>query len=506
MVPHPDRPALVNAVDAPLLVVTASRRFRPPRVLIEMVPFLLIGVAVAMLIPGTTATRLLGAGVLTALAICRGYAVTHDVGRAGRLAPPIAFALSIGTLAAITGEHLYDVILSLNVLLVAMQEDRRTLTITLAVTTVALAVPAILHPDALALRAVVWATLLPAMSIPIQRRSRELRERVRVGPRLRALQADMLAAGDPRSTLIAAAPELADCDLVSLVEPQGGGVLTVTGSSNPSLVGSAIPDDPRSLVRRAVSERRPTFVPAATEDADVMPSLLRDFGEITSWLCAPVTRGDLVAAVLCVGWVEPVKREDDVRIDIVRSLATEASTTIDHTELLRTLSDSATSDELTGLMNRRGWDALLEAEMANGRRRGTPLSVAIIDLDHFKFFNDVHGHRAGDRLLREAAGAWTSALRSGDQLARWGGEEFTLLLPNCPGEAAFEVVERLRACTPGMQTCSAGIASWDGVESAIGLFERMDSALYTAKTRGRDNSVLAPFPLEGDVSPAYSAN
>jgi len=495
----------LNAVDAPLVVLTASRRFTPPRALVEMLPFLLIGIAVALLIPGTTASKLAGAGVLAALAVCRGYTATHEVSAAGRLAGPLLFAVSIGILQAITGEHLYDVILSLNVLLVALQEERRTVTITLAVTTVALAVPAILHPDELAFRAAVWATLMPAMAFPIQRRSRELRERVLLGPKLRALQADMLAAGDPRSHLIDAAPELAGCDIVSLVEPQGGGMLTVTGSSEPTLVGTAIPDDPRSLVRRAIRELRPTFVPESTEDVGVMPTLLSDFGEITSWLCAPVTRGGLVAAVLCVGWVEPVTREDDLRIDIVRSLATEASTTIDHIELVRTLSDNAYSDELTGLMNRRGWDTLLEAEMASSRRRAVPLSVAIIDLDHFKDFNDVHGHGAGDRLLREAAGAWAAALRRDDRLARWGGEEFTLLLPGCPGDAAVEVVERLRACTPGDQTCSAGIASWDGIESAIGLFERMDGALYDAKTRGRDNSVLAPFPSESGLSPAWSA-
>lgn len=507
MVTDPQRPpSPVNAVDAPLLVLSASRRLTPPRALVEMAPLLLIGVAVAVLIPGTTATRLIGAGILAALAVARGYTATHDVGPAGRLAGPVMFAISIGTLQAITGEHLYDVILSLNVLLVALQEDRRTLVVTLAVTTLALAVPAILHPHSLAFRAVVWATLMPVMAFPIERRSRELRQRVQLGPKLRALQADMLAAGDSRSHLIDAAPELAGCDVVSLVEPQGGDMLVVTASSRPGLVGRAVPDDSRSLVRRAIRQRRPTFVPEATEGAGLMPTLLSDFSQITSWLCAPVTRGELVAAVLCVGWVDRVSREDDLRIDIVRSLATEASTTIDHTELLRTLSDDASSDELTGLMNRRGWDAMLSAEMANGRRRGTPLSVAILDLDHFKNYNDIHGHGAGDRLLREAAGAWTGALRRGDQLARWGGEEFTLLLPNCPGNAAVEVVERLRACTPGDQTCSAGIASWDGLESPASLFERMDGALYAAKTRGRDNAVLAPFPFEPELSPAWSGS
>ena len=494
--PQQARPRSGNA-DAPLLVVDRPQasRWRLPPGLKEALPFLLVAVAVVLLIPGPTLTRVGGAIVLTALAICRGYGAVRDVGPRARLLPPIVFAISIGTLAAISGEPLYDVILCFNVLLVALQEDRRTLLITLGVTLFALAIPAILHPDALALRAVVWAILAPVLSLPVQRRSEELRERVSLGPKLRALQASMLATGDSRETLVRATPALASCDAVLLVEPDSSGRFVVTAASRDDLIGVPIPEDERSLVRRAVKDHRPIFVPDVAGATDLVPELSAEFGEISSWLSVPVARGGFVAAVLCVGWIEPVRRSDDLRIDIVRSLASEASTTIDHTDLLRTLSDNASSDELTGLINRRGWDSLLTAEMDVARRRHTPLSVAILDLDHFKLYNDINGHRAGDRMLREAAGSWTAALRAGDRLARWGGEEFTILLPNCTGTSALEVVERVRSATPGDQTCSAGIASWDGIETAISLFERMDQALYEAKTSGRDSSVLSPFPF-----------
>jgi diguanylate cyclase (GGDEF)-like protein len=219
-------------------------------------------------------------------------------------------------------------------------------------------------------------------------------------------------------------------------------------------------------------------------------------------------RSGLVAAVLCAGWERAVHEPTDLRIDVIRSLASEASTTIDHTDLLRSLSASASRDQLTGLTNRRGWDGLLAKEMAISRSRGTPLSVAIIDLDRFKDYNDLNGHRAGDRLLRAAAGAWTAAIRQGDELARWGGEEFTLLLPDCGGACALDVVERLRRSTPGGETCSAGIAAWDGRESAIELFERMDEALYAAKAAGRDVAMLAPLapppPSPGDLAATAS--
>jgi diguanylate cyclase (GGDEF)-like protein len=486
--------------DAPLLVVAdprAGRRRLPPG-LREALPFLLVAVGVALLIPGTTLTLVGGAVVLTALAICRGYGAVRDLGPRARLLPPVLLAISIGTLAAISGEPLYDVILCFNVLLVALQEDRRSLLITLGVTLFALAIPAILHPDVLGLRAVVWAILAPVLSLPVQRRSEELRKRVSLGPKLRTLQASMLATGDSREALVRATPALASCDAVLLVEPDSSGRFVITTASRDDMVGVPIPDDERSLVLRAVKEHRPIFVPDVFGATGLVPELSAEFGEISSWLSAPVARGGFVAAVLCVGWIEPVRNSDDLRIDIVRSLASEASTTIDHTDLLRTLSDNASSDELTGLINRRGWDSLYAAEMDAAKRRQAPLSVAIIDLDHFKHYNDINGHRAGDRLLREAAGSWTAALRAGDRLARWGGEEFTILLPDCTGSAALEVVERVRAATPGDQTCSAGIASWDGIETAISLFERMDRALYEAKTSGRDSSVLSPHPFPNE--------
>jgi diguanylate cyclase (GGDEF)-like protein len=118
----------------------------------------------------------------------------------------------------------------------------------------------------------------------------------------------------------------------------------------------------------------------------------------------------------------------------------------------------------------------------------------MLDVDHFKRFNDVCGHPAGDRFLREAADAWRGALRASDFMARYGGEEFVVLLPDCGIEEAYEIAERVRAATPLEQTCSAGIATWTGHESQELLIQRADEALYEAKARGRDRSVAAHTP------------
>ncbi len=486
-----------SSLDVPVLTIEDGRRRRLPGPAAEFLAFIAIGIAVMLLIPGPTLTRAAGALALLLLACWRAWSYGRDLDQLTRALPPLAFAACIATLAIMTGEPLYDVILCFNVLVVALQENRRTLMIIVAATWIALVVPAIAHPADLGLRALVWAVLVPLLAIPVQRRSQELRDRVGLGPRLRALQATMLAAPDSRETLVQAGPDLAGCDLVMLVEPDSSGRFVITATTHEEFNGTAVPEDERSLVHKAVSSGKPVFVPDARTATGLLPEIHAEFGECRSWFCAPVMRSGLVAAVLCTAWVEPVRHAGDLRIDIVRSLASEASTTIDHTDLLRSLTDTASRDQLTGLINRRGWDGLLAKELAISRSRRTPLSVAIIDLDHFKNFNDVHGHRTGDRLLREAAGAWTAAIRHGDELARWGGEEFTLLLPDCSGACALDVVERLRKNTPGGQTCSAGVAAWDGRESAIELFERMDKALYAAKSAGRDVAMLAPSRWTG---------
>ncbi|HEX6665698.1 MAG TPA: sensor domain-containing diguanylate cyclase [Solirubrobacterales bacterium] len=161
-------------------------------------------------------------------------------------------------------------------------------------------------------------------------------------------------------------------------------------------------------------------------------------------------------------------------------------------ELLAEVQGLAHSDALTGLPNRRALDAQLPREMARALRNERPLCLAILDMDHFKAFNDSHGHLAGDAALRECAIAWDSELRGEDTIVRFGGEEFLVVLPDCNPEQGVEAVERLRAATPGEHSCSAGLALWDGHELAEDLIGRADSALYRAKASGRDRLVEAP--------------
>jgi diguanylate cyclase (GGDEF)-like protein/PAS domain S-box-containing protein len=159
--------------------------------------------------------------------------------------------------------------------------------------------------------------------------------------------------------------------------------------------------------------------------------------------------------------------------------------------LLTRVEGIARTDDLTGLPNRRAWDEEVRREFARSKRLGFGIATAIIDLDNFKAFNDRHGHPAGDQLLREAAAEWRLALRVSDYIARIGGEEFAVLLPGCPPVDADKALARLRNATPGEQTCSAGVAYWDGDESPEGLVSRADQALYEAKRLGRNRTEVA---------------
>ena len=167
---------------------------------------------------------------------------------------------------------------------------------------------------------------------------------------------------------------------------------------------------------------------------------------------------------------------------------------------MRTLSRQ---DELTGLPNRRAWNDEIPRALENARRDGVPVSIAMIDLDHFKKFNDSYGHPAGDRLLTDAAEAWRSVLRQVDILARYGGEEFIVLLPDASAGEALRMLQRALEVTPLGQTFSAGLARWDGSESSGELTARADAALYQAKAAGRRQIMAAAAPHGAGEQPRY---
>ncbi len=161
----------------------------------------------------------------------------------------------------------------------------------------------------------------------------------------------------------------------------------------------------------------------------------------------------------------------------------------------------ATQDELTGLSNRRHMTALMMTERARQHRSRNPISMVLMDIDHFKRINDSCGHQSGDQVLQIFADVITHGLRAGDSLARWGGEEFLLMLPNTSAEDALTCVERMRGqlaarsfdhIAPKLTvTFSAGIGVCDLEDRLDAIIDRADRAMYRAKTAGRNRTVVA---------------
>ena len=291
-----------------------------------------------------------------------------------------------------------------------------------------------------------------------------------------------------RNAVCLVSARLTHADTVAVWEPAPGGAsLELTGSSGSAPSQASLPfvSTPAGAVRAFTSAE----VVAGTVEEGV-PEFAGAKRPPRACLWQPVRRDGVPIAVLALYWHNAAALEDDSRTSLVDLLAAEVAVTLERVELLARLESIARTDDLTGLPNRRAWEEELPREVLRARREVKPLCVAMIDLDHFKRFNDEHGHQAGDRFLKQAAAMWAEEMRATDLLARYGGEEFALALPACPPEEAFAVVERLRAATPDGETCSAGIASWDGTESAATLLGRADAALYEAKRRGRNLSVL----------------
>ena len=173
-------------------------------------------------------------------------------------------------------------------------------------------------------------------------------------------------------------------------------------------------------------------------------------------------------------------------------------------QALEQIRQLATHDDLTGLLNRRAMLDRMQLEQRRSLRSGSPLLIAQLDIDHFKAVNDTHGHAAGDLVLQSFADTVRRNVRDTDVLARWGGEEFVLLLCDTPAADAVTLMERLRQAVQAMQvpvpqsggpitvTVSIGLARHTPADPLAGTLERADQALYAAKAGGRNRVVPAP--------------
>ena len=289
---------------------------------------------------------------------------------------------------------------------------------------------------------------------------------------------------DPRMAICEGARDLTGAAMSMLLETRSERELVVTAAVGADMAGATVPLDPgRSAAVDCMLTGRRIFIADARVDSRI-PQALREQENAVSLFYEPVVRRGQVVAILLVGWAVSVDLVKDTGV-AMSLMAVEASVALEQADLLRTVQELARTDQLTGVPNRRAFEEMLPVVLA-GATPHAPVCVAMLDLDHFKDYNDAHGHPAGDLFLQDVTRAWTRELRGTDVLARLGGEEFVVVLRDCLIEDAASVLDKLRRVTPADQTASIGIAQWDGVESRQALVQRVDEALYTAKSSGRN--------------------
>ncbi|MGH2877720.1 MAG: diguanylate cyclase domain-containing protein [Solirubrobacteraceae bacterium] len=288
---------------------------------------------------------------------------------------------------------------------------------------------------------------------------------------------------DPRRDLCAAPLAISDASVAVLLEPAESGALLATAAAGSNCGPVELPATRRHPAHEALRTGRARLIARGVEARLGGPELWSSDRSPASVLLQPVLKDGQVTGVLVVGWPAGVEAVGS-RATVVALLAHEAALAIDRADQLSLLAGMAQTDPLTGLPNRRAWDARLAQAVGEGQE----FAVAIIDLDHFKHFNDTFGHPAGDELLRDTAAAWREQLRTGDLLARLGGEEFGLLLFDCDVACASDVTERLRGFVTSDQTCSVGLALRRAEEAVDVAVARADRALYDAKAAGRDRA------------------
>ena len=243
-----------------------------------------------------------------------------------------------------------------------------------------------------------------------------------------------------------------------------------------------------------VSNRRTRNIERADEDPIVAVVAGTEM-EPESLVSVPLLVEDRVVAVLNVYRIGIGNSFSDAEVAQVERFATMAALAFDSARQRDTLREQARTDGLTGLLNHRACHERLSEEIERAAALDRPLSVVVLDLDHFKTVNDAYGHAEGDKVLVAAAEKLRSVVREGDLVARLGGEEFALIMPGVDGERAAEASERARAAIAEVRvggaalSCSGGVAAFpDDAHDAARLLELADGALYWAKRSGRDQS------------------
>jgi diguanylate cyclase (GGDEF)-like protein len=357
---------------------------------------------------------------------------------------------------------------------------------------------------------VVLLALTLGVGIVAARRLRRLHE---TNDRLRALQrtvlitSSVLGPGEVLRESVDAVQKIMGYSHVAVMSVKGGMLVPEVWTGY-----ERVPDVPldRGVTGRAARTRQPVFVPDVRACPDFIPGVENTTSEIA---CPIAVDGDVVG-VLNVETVggRRLYRED---VDLISSVAAQMGVALRNAMRFEQTREQAIRDGLTDLYNHAYFQQRIREEVSRARRSGRPLAIALLDLDGMKATNDTFGHTAGDRVLRALAGVLRSSVRSEDMVARYGGDEFAIVMPETDAEGAQRVAERIRArlsarpllrigSTPVLVTPSVGIAEFPRhADTAEEWIRKADEALYCAKRAGKNRAVVA-LDWDSGTQAAYS--
>lgn len=202
----------------------------------------------------------------------------------------------------------------------------------------------------------------------------------------------------------------------------------------------------------------------------------------------PLKTLDKVVGVISL-WIQPETQLGEMEMMLLTTIANQIGIAVNNARLFEEAKTGAMHDHLTGLPNRRFMQIQLEKNIKAAKRHGEYLSIIMLDIDHFKKYNDLKGHLQGDRLLVDLAGILSKELRTSDFVCRYGGEEFLIILPRTDLKLASDVAERIRLLVEAETevTISLGVSAYqEGFSDSNSLIQSADTALYRAKGEGRN--------------------
>jgi diguanylate cyclase (GGDEF)-like protein len=472
-----------------------------PRSVLPFAVVSLIAVLAILLPPQTGDTRLVIAAVAVTVAITGAVAFAPWDTAPGwaQLLPALAYLPVVAMLRESQGGALsaFGLLALLPIFWLALYGSRGQILVTVGAVMLTFSLPVVLegepnYPASEWQRVVLYALIGSFLGLTVQSLVSRLRDAELSLRMVGRVARDLTTGPDARESICAAVHEVSHAAFAMLLEPDRRGRLVMTeaaGEAPSDKLVIEIGHEPSGAAIAYTSKQR-FFVPDAIGHPAVSQRLVKSM-LTSSLLFEPVLDRSEAVGVLVVGWRRKVRRLDDRAATVIGLLADEAAVAMKRGDLVMELERVARTDPLTGLPNRRAWEEELFRNLARATRSESPLCVVLIDVDDFKAFNDAHGHLEGDRLLKETAASWRNVLRAGDQLARFGGDEFGAVLPDCEADGAEEIADRIRVATPRGMTCSAGIAMARPGDSLPELLARSDRALYKAKKGGRNRTVLA---------------